>query len=294
MPKIVFLTGGTGSFGQGFVSHLLQDQEVSMVRVFSRDEHKQRAMRERFRHERVSFFIGDVRDKDRLLDAMESSDWVVHAAALKQAPLGEIEPQEFVKTNIQGSINVVQAAFEVGAERALLVSTDKAVEPINLYGATKMCAERVFVQADACRGARKTRFACTRYGNVANTNGSIIPILLGLPAGQPATVYDPQATRFWISLDEANRFVLKSLREMQGGETFIPRLKAVRVTDIVKAVRPDSPMVVGHPRAGDKRHEVLDMDPATGYRYSSDAAEMMTVEEIRENVFGQEPARQSA
>ena len=286
MPKIVFLTGGTGSFGQGFVKHLLADPDISMIRIFSRDEHKQRTMRAVFNSDRLSFFIGDVRDKERLIDAMESCDWVVHAAALKQAPLGEAEAQEFIKTNVTGSANIIAAAKAVGAERVILISSDKAVEPVNLYGATKMCAERLFLQADSYRGLGKTRFSCTRYGNVAGTNGSIIPLIKNLREDEPTVIYDPKATRFWISLDHANKFVLDSLKRMKGGEIFIPRLKSVRIMDIVEAVRPDGKIVVANPRAGDKQHEVLSVDYLSGERYSSDNNEFMTVDEIRAEVFG--------
>lgn len=278
MPKIIFLTGGTGSFGLSFVKHLLDDPDVSMVRIFSRDEHKQREMRDRFKTDRVSFFIGDVRDKDRLIDAMIHSHFVVHAAALKQAPIGEIEPQEFIKTNILGSINVITASKLCGIEKCLLLSTDKAVEPINLYGATKMCAERAFLQADALRGLSRTRFACTRYGNVAYSKGSIIPILESLSPLEPSVIYDANATRFWIDLNEANKFVLESLKKMSGGEIFIPKLKSVRIVDIVEAIRPGCPVVVGNPRPGDKTHEVLSIN---GRRYQSNENEFMSVEDIR-------------
>lgn len=283
--KIVFLTGGTGSFGQGFVSHLLNDREVSMVRVYSRDEHKQTEMRKYFQNDRVSFYIGDIRDMGRLVDAMDGSNYVVHAAALKQAPMGEIEPQEFIKTNILGSMNVVNAALALGVEKAILISTDKAVEPINLYGATKMCAERIFIQADKMRGTRLTRFGCTRYGNVAGTKGSIIPLLMSLGPNEPSIIYDPEATRFWITLEDAYEFVLDSLKEMEGGEIFIPRLKSVRVKDIVEAVRGQKPIVIRGPRIGDKRHEVLDVNYTTGERYSSDKNEFLSVFDIREHVY---------
>lgn len=279
---IVFLTGGTGSFGRGFVKHLLEDPDISMVRIYSRDEHKQREMRKQFQSDRVSFFIGDVRDRERLQDAMDGSHWVVHAAALKQAPIGEIEPQEFVKTNILGSMNVVNAAMNLNLAKVILVSTDKAVEPINLYGASKMCAERIFVQADKMRGTKRTRFACTRYGNVAGTAGSIIPILLDLKDNEPSIIYDEEATRFWITLDEANKFVFESIREMKGGEIFIPKLKSVRVKDIFEAIRPGREVVKRSPRLGDKRHEVLYVNYTTNERYSSDHNEFISIEEIRD------------
>lgn len=282
--KIVLLTGGTGSFGQGFLRMALQDQEIRMVRIFSRDEHKQRLLRQEVgASDRVSFYIGDIRDKDRLARAMNGADWVIHAAALKQAPLGEIEPQEFIKTNVIGSMNVVEAALDCGLEKALLVSTDKAVEPINLYGATKMCAERTFLQADAQRGTAKTRFALTRYGNVAGTSGSVIPLFQSLPYDAPTPITHLNATRFWITLEHANAYVMNAIKSMRGGEVLIPKLKSVRVVDIAKAVRPDSEIKVIGLRPGDKLHEVLSVD---GTRYASNDNEFLTIEDIKDYIHG--------
>lgn len=284
MEKTVLLTGGTGSFGQAFTERLLKQLDIRMVRVFSRDEHKQRLMRERFPTDRVSFYIGDVRDKARLGRVMDGCQWVVHAAALKQAPVGEIEAQEFIKTNVIGSMNVIESAFDCGVEKALLISTDKAVEPINLYGATKMCAEKTFIQADAHRGTKRTRFACTRYGNVAGTSGSVIPLYLRLPDSEPTPVYDTEATRFWITIEEATEFVLRSLLNMNGGEVFVPRLKSVRIMDLAQAIRPGKPLKILGERPGDKRHELLSSEP----RYSSDINTFLTIEEIRNHVLGPE------
>lgn len=284
--SIVVITGGTGSFGQGFVRLLLEDSNVRMVRVFSRDEHKQRLMRERLlldypngrTEQRVSFFIGDIRDRERLRRAFDGATHVVHAAALKQAPLGETEASEFIKTNIIGTENVVAAAKEEGVEKALLISSDKAVEPINLYGATKMCAERIFLNADLMRGTRKTRFSCTRYGNVVGTNGSVIPAWLALPKDAPTPVTDIHATRFWITLRQANVFVYQSLSRMQGGEVFIPLMKSVNILELAKTVRPNSEIRVVGLRPGDKRHEVLSIDGDK--RYSSDKNEFLTPADI--------------
>lgn len=288
--KTVFITGGTGSFGQGFVKLLLSDPDISMVRVFSRDEHKQRVMRSSIVSDRISYYIGDVRDKDRLKRAMDGSHWVVHAAALKQAPLGEIEPQEFIKTNVLGTINVIEAALDAGVERALMISTDKAVLPINLYGATKMCAEKSFLRADDLQrqscpaGSRPTRFACTRYGNVAGTSGSIVPLLMSLKDDEPTPIYDPNATRFWITLHDANVFVLNCLKSMEGGEVFLPDMKAASVLDIAEAIRPGKPIKVLGPRPGDKTHELLSPDLS----YSSDRVPRMTIDEIRRDVYGRD------
>ena len=281
----VLLTGGTGSFGRGFVRTLMADKSQDYhVRVFSRDEHKQREMRKEFSDGRVAFFIGDVRDRERLAQVAEGADWIVHAAALKQAPLGEIEPQEFIKTNVYGSLNVIDAALKHDTEKTLLISTDKAVEPINLYGATKMCAEKLFLQADRADAYGYLRFACTRYGNVAGTSGSLVPLLRNLPDGEPAPVTDPQATRFWINLPEANAFVLETMKlsaERFGGRVHLPSpLRSASVGDVVEAVRPGKPTKVIGLRPGDKLHELLASEP----RISSDQAPRMTVEEIRAEV----------
>lgn len=290
----VLLTGGTGSFGVGFTRMLADNAEDYHVRVYSRDEHKQAQMRLEFSGcDKVAFYIGDVRDRDRLERAMSGCDWVVHAAALKQAPLGEIEAEEFIKTNVMGSINVVEAARRCAVKRALLVSTDKAVEPINLYGATKMCAEKVFLQADHMRETptlfHPTRFACTRYGNVAGTNGSVIPTFLRLPDDKLTPITDPQATRFWITLKEANKFVFDVINmrpDAFGGKVHFPRLKSVRVIDIARAVRPGHAIEIVGLRPGDKLHEVLSID---GERYSSDKNEFLEADEIRSHVFGGRP-----
>lgn len=283
--KAVLITGGTGSFGKGFVKLLVKQPDIKMARVLSRDEHKQRLMRLDIQSDRVSYYIGDVRDKERLKRAMDGVDWVIHAAALKQAPLGEIEPQEFIKTNVLGTLNVIESALDCDVEKVILISTDKAVEPINLYGATKMCAERSILQADKMRGLKRTRFACTRYGNVAGTSGSVIPLFLGLEEETATPICDPRATRFWITLEDANQFVLNSLLNMEGGEVFIPQLKSVRIIDIAAALRPDKHCIIIGLRPGDKLHEVLSVD---GRRYSSDNNDFLTVSEIREHVYGRE------
>lgn len=278
---IVFLTGGTGSFGQGFVKLLLQQPDVEMIRVYSRDEHKQRAMREEFKSDRISFYIGDIRDIYRLRRALDGATHVVHAAALKQAPLGEIEPYEFIKTNVHGTSNVIESCLSEGVERSLLISSDKAVEPINLYGATKMCAEKLFLQSDVMRGTKRTRFSVVRYGNVAGTNGSIIPKLLALRGDVPSPVYDAEATRFWITLEEANQFVLDSLKTMEGGEICIPSMPSVKVMDIIEAIRPGKTVALLPKRIGDKTHEIVSLNP----RMVSNDNKFLTVQEIRDSIF---------
>lgn len=275
--KTIVITGGTGSFGKGFVKLLLEATDWH-IRVFSRDEHKQRAMRETVPADRVAFYIGDVRDRERLTDAFDNADYVVHAAALKQAPLGEIEPWEFISTNTIGAKNVVSAARAAGVSKCLLISTDKALEPINLYGATKMCAERIFADADRMRGTSKTRFAFTRYGNVVGTAGSVVPLFASLPPGVRTPICHPEATRFWISLQDANRFVLESLVHMDGGEAFIPQMKMVRILSLARVMRPKEDINIIGLRPGDKLHEVISLEP----RLSSDMAPEMSDDEIRE------------
>lgn len=280
----VLLTGGTGSFGRGFIKTLLEDKsEDYHVRVYSRCEHKQRQLLQDFPDGKVACFLGDIRDKERLERVARGVDWIVHAAALKQAPLGETEAQEFIKTNIQGSLNVIEAGRN--AEKCLLISSDKAVEPINLYGATKMVAEKAFLQADALRDSPLStfgaRFACTRYGNVAGTSGSIIPLFQALRDDEPTPITDPAATRFWISLSEANRFVLETMRlsdDRFGGKIHTPKLKSVSVAAVAEAIRPGKPFKVIGLRPGDKLHEKLDAD------YSSGNNEQMSVEDIRQAV----------
>ncbi len=255
--KSVLITGGTGSFGRGFASLLLDSGYH--VRVFSRCEHKQREMALKLPWAR--YYIGDIRDKDRLVRAMDGVDYVVHAAALKQSPLGEIEVDEFVKTNVAGSINVADAAIQAGVSKCLLISSDKAVEPINLYGNTKMTAERLFLTRDRMRGTTKTRFAFTRYGNVAGTAGSVVPFYLSLPKGTRTPLTDPNSTRFWITLKDANKFVLESLEKMEGGEVFIPSMKSVYIRDLARLLRPGEDVNIIGLRPGDKLHETITLEP---------------------------------
>lgn len=270
----VLITGGTGSFGKGFVDLLLS--RGHHVRVYSRCEHKQREMGGKYSGQDIAFYIGDIRDRDRLTRAMDGADLVVHAAALKQAPLGEVEPSEFIKTNIGGSENVVLASQDAGVAKCLLISTDKAVEPINLYGATKMCAERIFLQADRMRGTKKTRFALTRYGNVVGTAGSVVPYFRSLPPGTKTPITHPECTRFWITLADANQFVYQSLGVMTGGEVFIPSMRSVNIVDLANAIRPNEGVQIVGLRPGDKIHESISIDP----RLASNDVEMMTKEEI--------------
>jgi UDP-N-acetylglucosamine 4,6-dehydratase len=224
------------------------------------------------------YYLGDIRDKDRLIRAMDGVDYVVHAAALKQSPLGETEVEEFIKTNVTGSLNVAEAAIAAGVSKCLLISSDKAVEPINLYGNTKMTAEKIFLSRDRMRGTSKTRFALTRYGNVVGTAGSVVPFYLSLPKGTPTPLTHENSTRLWITLKDANKFVLESLEKMEGGEIFIPSMKSVYIRDLARVLRPGEEIKIIGLRPGDKLHETLTLEPQ---RLSSDLNVFVTDDEIR-------------
>lgn len=255
--KVVLITGGTGSFGQAFTRVLLDNERVAAVRILSRDEFKQSEMQRRFGDERLRFFIGDVRDRERLLRAFDGVHVVVHAAALKQVPACEYNPFEAVKTNVLGAANVIDAAIERGVERVMALSTDKAASPINLYGATKLCAEKLFVQGNAYVGAHLTRFACVRYGNVVASRGSVVPLLYEQRGKGTVTLTDPRMTRFWITLGEAVEFVKRCIEIMQGGEVFVPKIPSVRVTNLVQAIAPGCEIEQIGIRPGEKLHEIL-------------------------------------
>jgi len=258
--KVVLITGGTGSFGQGFVKKLLQT-DVQVIRIFSRDEHKQKDMEEKFPDSRLRFFLGDIRDKDRIRLAMRDVDYVIHAAAYKQVQKAEYNPGEAIKTNIYGTENVVAAALENNVETMLLVSTDKAVQPINLYGATKMCAERYVIAANSYRGKGRTKFCVTRYGNVAGTRSTVVPLFFELKlSGKHIPISDKESTRFWLTLEEANEFVLNCLdleRQLHGGEIFIPLLASIKIIDLKEVIAPELPVIFTGLRPGDKLHETL-------------------------------------
>jgi UDP-N-acetylglucosamine 4,6-dehydratase len=256
--KVVLVTGGTGSFGKKFVEILLKEYTPAKLIVFSRDEQKQYEMLQAgFNHKNLRYFIGDVRDFQRMRRAFEGVDYVVHAAALKQVPACEYNPMEAVKTNILGSSNVIDAALDANVERVIALSTDKAVNPINLYGATKLAAEKMFVQSNAYAGGRKTRFACVRYGNVVGSRGSVVPVFLKQRNGGVITITDERMTRFWISLEQGVRFVIRCLEEMYGGEVFVPKIPSMKVIDLAKAVAPHARIDMIGIRPGEKLHEVL-------------------------------------
>ncbi len=254
----VLVTGGTGSFGRRFVDLAIRELHPRKLIIFSRDELKQQEMRSTgFDHPSLRYFIGDVRDRDRLRRALAGVDIVIHAAALKQVPACEYNPIEAVATNIDGSKNVIEAALDTAVKRIIAISTDKAVNPVNLYGATKLVAEKLFVQANAYRGAGPTRFACVRYGNVVGSRGSVTPLFMAQRQTGVVTITDPRMTRFWISLDQGVRFVARCLEQMHGGEVFVPKIPSMRVTDLAKAIAPQCELKEIGIRPGEKLHEVL-------------------------------------
>jgi|TARA_B110000263_G_C15299784_1_gene507370 UDP-N-acetylglucosamine 4,6-dehydratase len=255
--KNILITGGTGSFGREFCQHVLSQYDPNRLIVLSRDELKQFEMKQQFPNEKLRFFIGDVRDKDRLERAMKGVDYVVHAAALKQVPACEYNPIEAIKTNIYGAQNVIDAAINQGVSKVIALSTDKAVNPINLYGATKLCAEKLFVQANSYSGSNGTRFGCVRYGNVVGSRGSVIPLFKKQKETGTLTVTDERMTRFWLTLDQGVEFVLNSLEDLQGGEVFIPKIPSMKVIDLAKAISPECDIEIIGIRPGEKLNEVL-------------------------------------
>ena len=255
---VVMVTGGTGSFGRKFAEVMLSDYGPEKLIIFSRDELKQHEMREAgFTDPRLRYFIGDVRDLLRLRRAMEGVNVVVHAAALKQVPACEYNPIEAIMTNIMGARNVVEAALDTGVERVMAISTDKAVNPINLYGATKLAAEKLLIQSNAYAGGRETRFSCVRYGNVVGSRGSVVPMFLRQRGNGRVTVTDERMTRFWLSIDQGVRFTIQCLELMQGGEVFVPKIPSMRIVDVAAAVAPGCEIEFIGIRPGEKLHENL-------------------------------------
>ncbi len=256
--KTVLITGGTGSFGQKLTEILLREHDPRAIRIFSRGELLQHEMRLKFNNEpKLRLFIGDVRDRERVYRAMNGVDIVVHAAALKQVPTAEYNPIEAVRTNIDGAVNVVDAAIDNNVERVVAISTDKAVHPVNLYGATKMVMERLLVQANVYTGAHRSRFGCVRYGNVAGSRGSVVPLFLQQRESGVITITDEDMTRFWITLEQGVRLVINAIGLMQGGEIFVPKIPSMRIADLADALAPDARREVIGIRPGEKVHEVL-------------------------------------
>ncbi len=274
--KTILITGGTGSFGKTFTSLLLKEWNPASVRIYSRGELLQWEMQQKIQDERLRFFIGDVRDKDRLYRAMNDVDIVVHAAALKQVPAAEYNPMEAVKTNIDGAANIINASIDNSVEKVMALSTDKAVHPVNLYGATKMVAEKLFMQGNAYAGGRNTRFACTRYGNVVGSRGSIIPLFLEQRKQGRVTITDERMTRFWLTLDQGAQFVAQCIETMKGGEIFVPRIPSMRITDLAKVMAPDCEVEIIGIRPGEKLHEVLLTEDEA--RHSKDMGDYFVIE----------------
>jgi UDP-N-acetylglucosamine 4,6-dehydratase len=272
----ILLTGGTGSFGNAFVERVTHCWPDAVVRVYSRDELKQSQMRDRFGDRQVRYLIGDVRDRSRMTRAVEGVDIVVHAAAMKQVPACEYNPFEAVRTNVLGAQHVVDAAIDARVRRVVALSTDKAVNPVNLYGATKLCAEKIFVQGNAYAAQRETRISCVRYGNVVGSRGSVVPVFRDqLARDGRITITDERMTRFWITLPQAVDLVLHALDHAEGGEVFVPKIPSMRVVDLAQAIAPNVPHELIGIRPGEKLHELL--ITADEARHAIDAGDVYVV-----------------
>ncbi|MBE7433742.1 MAG: UDP-N-acetylglucosamine 4,6-dehydratase (inverting) [Anaerolineales bacterium] len=283
--QVVLVTGGTGSFGKKFTKILLEEQQPKKVIIFSRDELKQHQMQVGgFNDERLRYFIGDVRDRERLVRAMHGVDVVVHAAALKQVPACEYNPMEAIKTNIMGTANVVEAALDAGVMKVLTVSTDKAVSPANLYGATKLAAEKLTIQSNAYAGGSATRFSCVRYGNVVGSRGSVVPLFLKQRSNGKVTITDERMTRFWLSLEQGVRFVIHCIEQMEGGEVFVPKIPSTKVTDLARAIAPDAKLEIIGIRPGEKLHEMLISEDEA--RHTIEVEKMFVVQPAEATWFG--------
>lgn len=278
--KTILITGGTGSFGKAFSGELLEKYNFGKIIIFSRDEFKQDMMKKDFTEKygpeamkKLRFFIGDIRDKERLKRAFNGVDIVIHAAAMKQVPACEYNPTEAIRTNINGAMNIIDAALDSGVEKVVALSTDKAVNPINLYGGTKLVSDKLFVSANAYSGSSGTKFALVRYGNVSGSRGSVIPFFKNLidQGHDELPVTDERMTRFWMTLDKAVKLVLMAVENMTGGETFVFKNPSYKVTDIVKAMKPDAKMEIIGVREGEKIHEVMITkdDSRTTYDYGT-------------------------
>ena len=273
--KVILITGGTGSFGKRFARRILEDFNPKKVIIYSRDEYKQYWMQQEFKKHlpKLRFFIGDVRDRNRLYRAFDGVDIVIHTAALKHVPLMEYNPIEAVKTNIHGAENVIDAAIDRGVEKVIALSTDKAVNPVNLYGATKLVSDKLFISANSYTGGKKTSFSVVRYGNVAGSRGSVIPLFMRLvkEGKKELPITDVRMTRFWITLDEGIDLVLKAIEESRGGEIFVAKIPSFKIVDLAKAICPDCKLKVIGIRPGEKLHEVLitEEDSRSTYDYGN-------------------------
>jgi UDP-N-acetylglucosamine 4,6-dehydratase len=274
--KTVLLTGGTGSFGNAFVADIVKRWPTTTIRIYSRDELKQSELQARFpEQDQLRFLIGDVRNRGRLTRAAEGADIIVHAAAMKQVPACEYNPFEAVQTNVLGSQHVVDAAIDAGVGRVVALSTDKAVNPVNLYGATKLCEEKIVVQGNAYAAQSDTRLACVRYGNVVGSRGSVVPLFRQQAEAGLLTITDERMTRFWITLPQAVDLVLYALEHLTGGEIFVPKIPSMRVVDLADAIAPGIPRKVVGIRPGEKLHEVLLTEDEA--RHTVDAGDVYAV-----------------
>ena len=255
--KSVLVTGGTGSFGKSMVKKLLQDDQVRKVIVYSRDELKQFEMSSVFNSSKLRYFLGDVRDLQRLKQATDDVDVIIHAAAIKQIPAAEYNPMEAIKTNINGAENVITAAIDNGVQKVIALSTDKAANPANLYGATKLCSDKLMVAGNVLAGKHQTRFSVVRYGNVLGSRGSVIPFFKDQKKAGVIPITDIRMTRFWLTIDEGVNFVLARLSQMQGGEIFVPKIPSFKVVDVAQVVAPNVPIEIIGIRPGEKLHEVM-------------------------------------
>ena len=255
--KSILVTGGTGSFGKKFIQKILKESEVDKVLIYSRDELKQFEMQQIFDDERLQYLLGDIRDKDRLNQTFHEIDIVIHAAAMKQVPASEYNPMEAIKTNIIGAENIINVALNHDVEKVIALSTDKASNPSNLYGATKLCSDKLFAAANAISDHNRTTFSVVRYGNVINSRGSIVPLFEKQKLDGQITITDERMTRFWITLDQAAIFVTNCLNKMKGGEIFIPKIPSMKLTDVAKAIAPDAKIKIIGIRPGEKLHEVM-------------------------------------
>lgn len=285
--KSVLVTGGTGSFGRKFIEVMLNEHRPQRLIVFSRDELKQHEMRtDGFDDPILRYFLGDVRDLLRLRRAMDGVDIVVHAAALKQVPAAEYNPIEAILTNIMGARNVVEAALDTDVKKVMALSTDKAVNPINLYGATKLSAEKLLVQSNAYAGGKDTRFSCVRYGNVVGSRGSVIPIFVRQRQDGKVTITDERMSRFWLSIDQGVRFTIRCIEQMRGGEVFVPKIPSARIVEIIEALAPDAQVERIGIRPGEKLHEALVSEDEA--RHTVELEDMYVIEPAGAMWFGHE------
>lgn len=258
--KVILITGGTGSLGKKLVQVIIKEYKPRKLIVFSRDELKQFEMSQKWgtkKYPFIRYFLGDVRDKERLIRAFDGVDYIIHAAALKQVPAAEYNPTEFIKTNVIGATNVIEAAIYNNVEKVIALSTDKACNPINLYGASKLCSDKLFVAANVYSGTHKTRFSVVRYGNVLGSRGSVVPFFKERSKTGVLPITDKEMTRFWITLDQAAHFVLMSLAYSKGGEIFVPKIPSMKIVDLAKAIAPDCKQEIVGIRPGEKIHETL-------------------------------------